>query len=75
MSKPTPPASKQFSSDLEQQLFNNTHFGVLVVDKNRRILKVNHTFCRLFGYETHHEIIGKSTSILHRSNQNYRLSG
>jgi PAS domain S-box-containing protein len=75
MSNPNPPTSQQFHSALEKQLFNTSHFGVLVVDKNRKVLNVNNTFCHIFGYTTPDEVIGQSSLILHLSNNDYRLFG
>lgn len=75
MSPSIPPISQHFNSALEKLLFNNSHFGVLVVDKNRKALNVNSTFCQIFGYETPDEIIGRSASVLHLSDHNYRIFG
>lgn len=51
----------------DEQLFNNVHIGVLIVDEKRIISKVNQTFCRLFGYSLPAEVPGQSVKILHVS--------
>jgi two-component system, cell cycle sensor histidine kinase and response regulator CckA len=58
-----------------EQLFNNVHIGVLIVDDKRHILEVNQTFCNLFGYAQAAEVIGLSVRMLHVSDGSYRRFG
>ncbi|MDA3902965.1 MAG: PAS domain-containing protein [Desulfuromusa sp.] len=58
-----------------EQMFDNAHLGVLIVDAQRIILRVNQTFCRLFGYDHPDEIIGQSVHSLHVSDDTYREFG
>lgn len=52
-------------------LFNNSHIGILIVNKERTIIDVNPHFCTLFGY-THEEILNQSEEMLHVSPQTYK---
>ncbi|MDD2384537.1 MAG: EAL domain-containing protein [Sulfurospirillaceae bacterium] len=51
-------------------LFNNSHIGILIVNKKRTIIDVNPHFCTLFGY-TQEEILNQSEEILHVNSQSY----
>lgn len=53
-----------------KQLFNNSGVGILIVDKNRKILEVNLSLCETFGY-SYEELIGKSAQYLHISKESY----
>lgn len=59
----------------QNQLFNNVHIGVLIVDDKRIILEVNQTFCELFGYVQPAEVVGQSAEILHVSKDSYHRFG
>ncbi len=58
-----------------EQLFNNVHIGILIVDQQRHILEANQTFCNLLGYAQPSEVIGQSVRILHPSDESYRRFG
>ncbi len=49
-----------------QLLLNNSNVGILIVDKNREILLVNHHLCEMFGYEEN-ELLGQYSEKLHAS--------
>ena len=34
-----------------KQVFHNTGFGIMIVDKNRDLIEVNPKFCEMLGYE------------------------
>ena len=57
-----------------ESIFNNTSIGYMVVDSNRIITNINHTFCKIFGYKDN-ELKGKSTRILHISDESYTKWG
>jgi len=46
-----------------EMLFEKSITAMMVVDRNRTIIKANVRFCELFGYAAH-EIIGRETSVL-----------
>jgi len=52
------------------QIYHNSHIGILVVDKERNIIDVNPNLCKMFGYKKD-EALHKSAAILHRSKQTY----
>jgi len=58
-----------------EQLFNNVHIGVLIVDEDRMILEANQTFCNLFGYATPAEVLGQSVIMLHVSDDSSKRFG
>ncbi len=47
-----------------QQLTNNSHIGILVVDKDRKNLFVNDRLCEMFGYDTK-TLLSTSAEIFH----------
>lgn len=53
-----------------EQLFNNSGVGIVIVDKNRKILEVNPTLCDMFGY-TYEELVNQSTQFIHISEESY----
>ncbi len=57
-----------------QHIFNNSGVGILIVDKNRNILEINETFCKMLGYE-YNELINKTAEILHISHNSYLKFG
>ena len=57
-----------------EHVFNNSGVGILIVDKYRKILEVNETFCKIIGYE-YDEIINKNAEILHISYESYLKFG
>lgn len=67
MTDSSPSGGIQLSSEIEKQLFNNCHFGVVIIDQQRRILNVNQRFCAIFGYSAPTELIGQPSQIFHLS--------
>ena len=65
--------NNQLSSRFKQ-VFHNTGFGIMIVDKNRNLIEVNPKFCEMLGY-TKEELIGKNAEILHISNKTYKEFG
>ena len=57
-----------------KQVFHNTGFGIMIVDKNRNLIEVNPKFCEMLGY-TKEDLIGKNAEILHISNKTYKEFG
>lgn len=53
-----------------EQLFNSSHLGILVVDKNRKNLFVNQHICTIFGYNEN-ELLNQSSEIFHVSHQSF----
>jgi len=47
-----------------EKIFDNSGVGILIVDKNRKILEINQTFCKILGYE-YEELVNKHATILH----------
>jgi len=41
--------NNQLSSRFKQ-VFHNTGFGIMIVDKNRNLIEVNPKFCEMLGY-------------------------
>ncbi len=62
-------------SDLERKLFDNVHIAIAVVDQERVILRVNQTFCHMFGYSDPSEPVGLPGTILHLSQESYAEFG
>ena len=52
-------------------VFNNSHVGIFIVDKERTIIDVNPHFCTLFGYKSD-EILHQSEKILHVNAKAYK---
>ncbi len=69
-----PPISTQIS-DLENKLFDNVHLAIAVVDQERTILRVNQTFCLMFGYNTPAEVVGLSATKFHLSKDKFTEFG
>ena len=59
--------NNQLSSRFKQ-VFHNTGFGIMIVDKNRNLIEVNPKFCEMLGYAKK-ELIGQNAEILHISNK------
>ena len=57
-----------------QQVFYNTGVGIMIVDKNRKLLEVNPKFCDLLGY-SREELIGNSAEMIHISGKTYKEFG
>ena len=57
-----------------KQVFHNTGFGIMIVDKNRDLIEVNPKFCEMLGYKKK-ELIGQNAEILHMSNKTYKEFG
>jgi PAS domain S-box-containing protein len=65
--------NNQLSSRFKQ-VFHNTGFGIMIVDKNRDLIEVNPKFCDMLGYNKE-ELIGQNAEILHISNKTYKEFG
>ena len=65
--------SYQLSSRFKQ-VFHNTGFGIMIVDKNRNLIEVNPKFCEMLGF-TKEELIGKNAQFIHISNKAYEEFG
>lgn len=46
------------------QIYNNSHIGIFIIDKNRHIIAANPRLCSMFGYRLD-EVLLKTTRILH----------
>ena len=46
----------------------------MIVDKNRKLIEVNPTFCQILGY-TKDELIGNSAEMIHISHETYKDFG
>ena len=57
-----------------QQVFYNTGVGIMIVDKDRKLLEVNPKFCDLLGY-SREELIGNSAEMIHISGETYKDFG
>ena len=57
-----------------KDIFNNSGVGIVIVDRNRKILEINETLCKTLGYEQS-ELINKTTEILHISTESYLKFG
>ncbi len=57
-----------------KQVFHNTGFGIMIVDKNRNLIEVNPKFCEMLGY-TKEELMGENAQIIHISNKTYKEFG
>ncbi len=68
-------ADSNLITDLEKTLFDNVHLAIAVVDQDRILVRVNDTFCRMFGYSDPSEPIGLSASTFHLSPQKYQEFG
>ena len=65
--------NSQLSSRFKQ-VFHNTGFGIMVVDKDRNLIEVNPKFCEMLGYKRD-ELIGKSAKLIHISVKTYKEFG
>ena len=65
--------NNQLSSRFKQ-VFHNTGFGIMIVDKNRDLIEVNPKFCEMLGF-TKEELIGNNAQIIHISKKAYREFG
>ena len=52
------------------QLKNNSHIGILVVDKNRKNLFVNDALCKMFGYDRE-TLLGTDAEIFHVNHESF----
>ncbi len=57
-----------------EHIFNNSGVGILIVDKNRKILELNQTFCNMLGYK-YEELINQHAKILHTSDESSEKFG
>ena len=57
-----------------EQVFFNTGFGIMVVDKDRVLIEVNPKFCEMLGF-TNEELLGKNAEIIHLSTEMYKEFG
>lgn len=56
--------------DVQMAILNNSLVGIAFV-KNRKIVQVNQKMADIFGYDSPEEIIGNSTRIVYRSEEDY----
>ena len=59
-----------FKNKWTEQLLDNNHIGILVVDSQRKNLYVNNYLCELFGY-TQNELLNANTTIFHISEESF----
>jgi diguanylate cyclase (GGDEF)-like protein/PAS domain S-box-containing protein len=52
-----------------ETIFNNSLIGIMLLGRNREMVKANETFARIFGYDSPDEIVGKTTSIIYFSDE------
>ncbi len=52
-------------------IFNNTVMGILVLDNNSNIIRVNRVLANMFGYGSPEELEGKSSKILQNSDESF----
>ena len=57
-----------------KQVFHNTGFGIMIVDKDRNLIEVNPKFCEMLGYEKD-ELINQSAEMIHISSKSYKEFG
>ncbi|MFW6020120.1 MAG: PAS domain S-box protein [Bacteroidales bacterium] len=57
-----------------QDIFENSLTGIMVVDENRVIRKVNSRTCELFGY-TRDELINQTAEMIHCSKESFKEFG
>ena len=69
-----PMVNKINNSSRFQQVFYNTGVGIMIVDKDRKLIEVNPTFCQILGY-TKDELIGNSAEMIHISHETYKDFG
>jgi PAS domain S-box-containing protein len=51
-------------------ILNNSLVGIVLVQK-RKIIKANHKMAEMFGYRSPEDLVGKSTRIVYRSEEDY----
>jgi diguanylate cyclase (GGDEF)-like protein/PAS domain S-box-containing protein len=56
------------------QLFDSSHIGIIVADKNRKSILVNEQLCKMFGYEKR-EFINVSPELVHVDKKSYEDFG
>ena len=64
---------EQLSSRFKQVFFN-TEIGIMIVDKDRKMIEVNPKFCEMLGY-TKEELIGNGAEMIHVSSKTYKEFG
>lgn len=57
-----------------EDIFENSLTGIMVVDENRTIRKLNSQICDIFGY-TRDEILNQSAEMLHMDSESYKAFG
>jgi PAS domain S-box-containing protein len=65
--------TEQLSSRFKQVFFN-TGVGIMIVDKDRKMIEVNPKFCEMLRY-TEEELIGSSAEMIHISTKSYKEFG
>ncbi len=64
----------QNSEEYLRSLFNSSPDAIVTLDPDRKIVRTNQAFGSLFGY-TQEEIIGRSMSLLHPSEESFKAFG
>ena len=64
----------EITTEYLNRFYNNNGIGILLVDKNRIVKKINTKLARLWGYKTD-ELIGKSAQTFHISSESYKKFG
>lgn len=58
-----------------ESIFSNSMFGICMLKGGRFIYRVNQRFLEITGYESEHEVIGKSVQIFHISSEAFEEFG
>ena len=55
------------------EIFENTQIGILYLEDDFRVSKVNQRLVEIMGYDSKEELEGKSSEIFHKEERNYRV--
>ncbi len=64
----------QIQTEYLHRFYNNNGIGILLVDKNRKVKKINEKLAKLWGYEPY-ELIGQNAETFHISKESYEKFG
>ena len=64
----------KITTEYLNRFYNNNGIGILLVDKNRTVIKINEKLAKLWGYNAE-ELIGKSAETFHISQESYKRFG
>ena len=64
----------EVTTEYLNRFYNNNGIGILLVDKNRIVIKINEKLAKLWGYNAE-ELIGKSAETFHISKESYKNFG